>query len=74
LPAAVPGGVSVFNLFSIIFTIKNYMANNYHLNDRVQGIDGYKGTVRYIGEVCTSKNKNEIWIGEECVSKIDSNL
>lgn len=33
------------------------------IGGRVEDNEGFKGTIRYIGPVATSKNLQEIWMG-----------
>eukprot|EP01038_Epipyxis_sp_PR26KG_P017453 gene17453-24143_t len=37
----------------------------YPINSRVRDLDGFRGTVRYIGPVAVAKNKIEDWLGIE---------
>jgi dynactin complex subunit len=37
----------------------------YFPGHRVQDLDGFKATVRYIGPVAASKNQSEVWLGVE---------
>lgn len=45
------------------------MMSEYLGGHRVQDLDGYKATVRYIGPVAASKNPSEIWLGVEWDNK-----
>jgi tubulin-specific chaperone E len=35
----------------------------YRIGQRVSDLEGYKGTIRYIGPVITAKNPEDIWLG-----------
>lgn len=39
--------------------------SEFELNSRIIDHDGYKGTIKYIGKVASSKIKDDIWIGVE---------
>lgn len=36
----------------------------YRVNSRVQDLDGFRGTVRYVGPVAAAKNQQELWLGK----------
>lgn len=38
---------------------------NFEIRSRVRDLEGYRGTVRYIGPVAAAKNKTEPWLGVE---------
>ena len=54
---------------SVIFyaSLKNFetleMSRSFEIGTRIEDLDGFKATVRYIGPVSISKNKEEIWLG-----------
>jgi dynactin complex subunit len=40
-------------------------APTFKLLQRVQDANGFRATVRYIGPVCSSKQKDSVWLGVE---------
>eukprot|EP01041_Mallomonas_annulata_P001141 gene1141-2208_t len=55
--------------FSLASACSSDAELSFQLFERIRDVDGFKGTIRYIGPVASAKNADDIWLGVEWDSK-----